>query len=85
MWPLHVLLTDGGGCAANTTNSSMKKLKRYLRMAGIVVFILLSGFGAGIDPNLFKPRRIFNDKEVRTEQIVKKEEDSETSLQEIKK
>jgi len=60
----------------------MKKFKRFLRTSGLMMFILLSGFAAGIDPNIFKPKRIYNEKEIKTEQVVKKEEDDETELKE---
>lgn len=49
-----------------------------------MLFILLSGFGMGIDPNIFKPKRIENEEGVKTEQVVKKEEDEDTRLQEVK-
>ncbi|WP_339812110.1 hypothetical protein [uncultured Imperialibacter sp.] len=62
----------------------MKKLKKYMRTAGLMLFILLSGFGMGIDPNIFKPKRIENEEGVKTEQVVKKEEDEDTQLQEVK-
>ncbi len=61
----------------------MKKFKKYLRTAGLMLFILLSGFGMGIDPSIFKPKRIKNEKEAKTEQVVTKEEDDDTSLQEL--
>ena len=48
------------------------------------MFILLSGFGMGIDPNIFKPNRIENQEGVKTEQVVEKEEDEDTRLQELK-
>ena len=60
----------------------MKKFKKYMRTAGLMLFILLSGFGIGIDPNIFKPKRIENEEEVKTEQVVTKEED--TKLKEVK-
>ena len=62
----------------------MKKFKKYLRTAGLMLFILLSGFGMGIDPNIFKPKRIENEKEIKTEQVVTKEEDGETTLHDVK-
>ncbi|WOK08417.1 hypothetical protein RT717_07170 [Imperialibacter roseus] len=62
----------------------MKKFKKYMRTAGLMLFILLSGFGMGIDPNIFKPKRIENEEGVKTEQVVKKQEDEETQLQEAK-
>lgn len=62
----------------------MKKFKKYLRTAGLVLFILLSGFGMGIDPNIFKPKRIENQEGVKTEQAEKNEEDEDIRLQELK-
>ena len=60
----------------------MKNINKMLRLLGLVVLILLALSGVGIIGNFNRERYI--DKRVTTEQLVKKELESEAEKSEIK-
>jgi len=56
----------------------MKFLKTMLRHLGLTVLIILAVCGLGIGNFLYGGRERYLDKEIRTEQTDKKEEESES-------
>lgn len=56
----------------------MKKFKKVLRVAGLTLFIFLAACGLSITGSfLTGARERYMDKEIRTEQVDKKEEEDE--------
>ena len=62
--------------------SNMKKLKKALRLFGLVFLIVLALMGVG-GISIFSTREKYQDNEIRIEVVDKKEEESDTDLKDV--
>ena len=60
----------------------MKKLKKALRLFGLVFLIVLALMGVG-GISIFSTREKYQDNEIRIEVVDKKEEESDTDLKDV--
>ena len=64
-------------------NQEMNRLKKFLRLLGLVCLIILASIGIGV-PISFNSREKYMDYEVKIEQSEIKDEESESELNEQK-
>ena len=58
----------------------MKKLKKAVRLIGLLLFLLLAASGVGIG-SIFNTKERYEDKEIRIELVEKKEDEEEADDQ----
>lgn len=63
----------------------MKNFKRLLRIVGLIILIILASSGIGFTGHfLSNNRERYLDKEIKIEQVDKKEDESESESKEVK-